>query len=208
MKFIWGENGSQDETNLLCKILFDEQKQPIRATRFFYDEFGNVTEEKFYGNLTGEGEALLLNSDGFPEDTTLEVYAKRSQYSRDGKHLLYVKEEDNGLKVKYSYLGNTPLPEIEEYYDHDTPCKRTVYTYDRQKNLIQETLEDLRGTTKLITRYTLKNAKETYACMPETIEELAGDDLVRKTFLHYGAGAKISRKDIFDDKWGREIFSR
>lgn len=60
VKFLWGEKDSRDETNLLCKILFDEKQQPIWATSFFYDEFGNVTEEKLYGDLTGEEEYLFL----------------------------------------------------------------------------------------------------------------------------------------------------
>ena len=197
VKFIWGAKGSKDETNLLCKVLFDDKKEPIQAFIYVYDDFGNVIEEKLYGNLTGEGGALRLNQEGFPEETSSEVYSKSYQYSLDGKHLLLSSKEDNGLKVKYSYLGNTDLIQ-EEYYDHETLSKRKTYRYNDQKILIQETLEDLRGSTCLVTNFTLRGSQESYPCMPKEIEEKAGEELLKKTVLHYTRGGRVSREEIFD----------
>ena len=198
VKFIWGAKGSKDETNLLCKVLFDEKKEPIQAFIYLYDDFGNVIEEKLYGNLTGEGRALRLNQEGLPEDNSSEVYSKSYQYSLDGKHLLLSSKEDNGLKMRCSYLGNTNLIQEEEYYDHETLSKRKTYRYNDQKILIQETLEDLRGSTCLVTNFTLRGSLESYPCMPKEIEEKAGEELLNKTVLHYTKGARISREEMFD----------
>src|SRR3990167_8613170 len=101
-QFTWGQNGTADETNLLCKELINGNGEYLQATLYFYDGFGNVEKESLYGDLTGEG---------------ADVYTKKFTYSSDGKHLLLSETEDNGRKTTYSYHKNTSFLEKESHYE-------------------------------------------------------------------------------------------
>lgn len=208
-QFIWGKNGTSDETNLLAKVLLNEKLQPIQALRYQYDGYGNVEKEKLIGNLTGNTPYFTLNQEGFPEESKAEVYTKRYRYSSDGKHLLLAKEEDAGAKVTYSYLDNTPLIKEERYYDQDTLSWMKTYSYDGHKNLIEESVQDFFGSfgsfgnTHRSIQYGLKSDKEAYPGMPEIIYERAGGKLLKKTRLHYTNGGRIHKKEVFD---GSESF--
>ena len=76
-RFIWGDSGSSNASNLICKITLDEQERPISARRYEYDSYGNIEKETLYGNLTGEGAPLQLNSQGFPVERGAETYTKK-----------------------------------------------------------------------------------------------------------------------------------
>lgn len=194
-KFIWGDNSTENASNLLCKILFNEQDKAISATRYFYDSYGNVKEERFYGNLSGYQNAFFeLDEKGFPKENT-ECYIKKFEHSTDGKNLLKKREEDNGLSVSYSYYKNTPLLEEETHFDHGVPKKRKRYIYNEKKILIQEISEDCEGSTYLNTHFILKNAPP-YLGLPEVIEEREGrsEKLLRKTKLLYEHGGAYSKK--------------
>ena len=197
-RFIWGKNGTSDETNLLAKVLLNEKLQPIQALRYQYDGYGNVEKEKLIGNLTGNTPYFTLNREGFPEESKTEVYTKSYRYSSDGKHLLLAKEEDAGAKVTYSYLDNTPLIKEERYHDQDTLSWMKTYRYDDHKNLIEESEKDFQGSTHRSIQYGLKSDKEVYPGMPEIIYERAGGLLLKKTKLHYTQGGRIHKKAIFD----------
>ena len=198
IRFVWGKNGTKDETNLICKILFDEKEKPIQATHYHYDKYGNVVEENLIGNLTGEGSAFTLDGEGLPEEVSAEVYTKKFTYSHDGRHLLYSVQEDNGLKIEYAYLKHTNLIKEERHYDRDVLFWHKIYQYDDNRNLIKETVQDLQGRAHLVTTIGLKSSAEVFAGMPEVISEMAGDTLLKKTILHYTTGGKIERKEIYD----------
>ncbi|MBS0626576.1 MAG: RHS repeat-associated core domain-containing protein, partial [Verrucomicrobia bacterium] len=195
-RFIWGQKDSKEETNLLCKILFDDKERPIQAIRYLYDPYGNVIAEKLYGNLTGEGLPFTLSKEGFPEGG--EVYTKKFSYGADGKHLLYSKEEDNGAKVIYTYHNDTPLLKEEHYYDQSALCYTKTYKYDGNNNLMEARIEDHRGNLFRKTMYGLKNEHTPYPGMPKIIEDWAGESLLKKVELEYTTFGQIAKKTISD----------
>ncbi len=196
-QFVWGQNGSQDETNLLCSSLFNGHGEPLRATRYFYDEYGNAQKSVFYGDLTGHGQTLHINQEGFPEEGC-DTYTKRSTYSNDGKHLLLSITEDNGSKATYSYHKNTSLLEKESYYDAEELQWTKSRRYDDHNNCVLEQVKDLKGNMDRSTVFFLKGDKETYAGLPILIEEYMGNKLLTKTRLHYTKACRVEKKDICD----------
>jgi RHS repeat-associated protein len=211
-KFIWGGNDSKDGSNLLCKVTFDESEKPIVATRYVYDDFGNVEKETLYGNLTGEGACLELDLEGFPVEGSSESYSKWSTYSQEGKNLLLTQKEENGLSVSYTYFKNTPLVEIETYYAHEIPQKRKIYSYDASGILYEEITEDLQGNFYVTLNIRNKEASRPhkrgfvheYPAFPMVIDESCGKGpakrFLKETAINYTAGGRILNKKIFDSK--------
>lgn len=198
-RFIWGKNGSQEENYLLCKILFNQNRKAVQSIRFFYDRFGNVKEEKLYGDLTGSGVPFSLGSDGLPQEKG-EVYSKRFSYSQDAKNFLLSREEDCGLKITYSYHKGLPLVQEENHYDKNILSWTKTYEYNAHNNLIKENTKDHRGNTCRSILIKLKGDKGSYPCMPEIIEEKAGDQPLKSTHLHYTIGGRIEKRAVFDSE--------
>ena len=206
--FSWG--GGQDAANLLCKIFCDEQQRSIYATRYVYDARGNVLLEKFYGNLTGQGASLALDSNSLPIENGVESCDKRFEYSQDGKELLLRKEETNGLTVTYAYLSGTDLISAEISYDHGQLKRRKFYDYNGDRILVREITDDgntadrnnLSGVTTRLIKAIHPKPDSPFLGMPQVIEERYwdghGEKLLKKTVLHYDTGGRIGRKEIYD----------
>jgi len=192
--FIWGDNASKDATRLISKALCDEKGEPVKATRYFYDRLGNVSEEHFYGNLSGKGAALHLDARNLPVEGG-EVSVRKSSYSQDGKNLLLRKEEPNGLVSTYSYLPGTNLPLEEQVLDQGVVQRRTSYEYNSDRLLVRETFES--GTTKLVKIF-FPRPGEPFVGMPEILEEKSAEGLLKKTYVHYTTGGRIFRKEVYD----------
>ncbi len=206
--FVWGQNA--DAGNLVCKAFKDESDQALFATRYFYDSRGNVSQETYYGNLSGLSQNPALDSSGMPQDAATESYTKSYQYSQEGKNLLTRAEEQNGLVTLYTYLPNTNLKSSELTCDSSGIILRKFYFYNQHHILIQEIEDDGSGSdasdlTNVIQRkikVITPRTQEPYRGMPQIIEEKywngQTEALLKKTVLHYTAGAKISQKDIYD----------
>jgi RHS repeat-associated protein len=213
-KFIWGEKNSAEEGHLLCKILLSEEKKPIQAVRYFYDPFGNIREERLYGNLSGEGGAIELASNGFPEEGTTECYKKRYYYTQDGRHLLLRMEEDNGYAVEYSYYKDYALVSEERTFDQGELIEHKTYRYGKHRVLLGEVIEDIRNKTRFIKEITPFGGDgsnpNSYPGMPHIIEEKKkdrnGTTLVKKTVFQYGSGGRIIQKSTYggDDQYRYE----
>ncbi len=206
--FAWGTG--QDEANLRCKTLFDENRKPIYATSYSYDSRGNVVFEKFYGNLSGQGIALSLDSQHLPIENGVEFYTNKFECSQDDRHLLLRKEEGNGLVVTYDYLPGTDLPTAELAADREGIKRRKFYEYNADHILVREITDDGRTsdkndlnnvTTRKILQIHLKQDAP-YLNMPQVIEAKYWDGreerLLKKILLHYTTGGRIERKDIYD----------
>lgn len=96
---------NQDQTFLLARTITDGEGRTHSYRCFKYDCYGNVLEERLYGNLTGKKEVSLkidangqlLNSD--QEECHLKTYS----YSDDGFNLVTRMGDCKGNKTTYSY---------------------------------------------------------------------------------------------------------
>ncbi len=209
-RFVWGSNNATDASNLLCKILLDENRRPMHATRYFYDQHGNVVQEKFYGNLSGQGISLSLDSNNFPIENGVEAYSKRFEYSQDGRNLLTRRSEDNGSDIRYEYLPGTNLPTLELSYERGKVRRRKFYEYNADRILIRELTDDgstpdkndLSDVKTRLIQCIYPKSDQPYFGMPQILEEKYWDGLteklLKKTVLHYTTGGRISQKDIYD----------
>lgn len=207
--FIWGANHTSDAANLLCRTFFDSERKALWATRYLYDAYGNVSQEKFYGNLTGNGTFLNLDPNQFPLENN-EVVIKNSSYSQDGKNLLLRQEEDNGKVTTYGYLPDTDLVTEVLTYDKTQIKKRIFYEYNADRILIREIQDDgaspdkndLRNVKTRLIRIVHPYPHSPYLNMPYIIEEKYWDGstekLLKKTILSYTTGGKVCQKDIYD----------
>lgn len=205
-RFLWGANGSQDASNLLCKIILDGNEKPLFATRYFYDKKGNVEKETIYGNLTGRCLNFELNDNGFPK-SYVENYSKHFTYSDDEKSLLLSEKEDSGLSISYSYLSGTDLLTSQVFYAHGIAQKEKTYTYDPENGVLtQESTKDLQGNLHIILQIFPKSgfkvekekSEYRYPKLPSRIEEYHGDgNLVSETKLLYTTGGKLLEKQTY-----------
>ena len=209
-RFVWGANNTPDTSNLLCKIICDENRNPIHATRYVYDTRGNVIQEIFYGNLTGLSSPLNLGSNFLPLETGVESCRRNFIYSQEGRDLLLRQEEQSGLVITYEYLPNTNLPIQELSYENGLIKRRTFYEYDASRILINQTTDDgsspdknnLSNVKTRLIRTIQPKPDQPYLGLPQVIEEKYWDgqkeQLLKKTILHYTTGGQISKKEIFD----------
>jgi hypothetical protein len=191
-RFVW------NQTNLKCKSLLDANGNPIWARTHLYDDWGNVKEEVFYGNLSGKGIELSIRSNGLPEKNGAEYFTKKMAYSKDGRHLL-LKQDEGELSVLYKYRQDAQLIESKSI------CPGTeeeiLYTYEYNKDLLltRESIRDqISSTAKIIT----PGENSPYIGMPDSIKEVYYDDngrevLLKKTVFQYGPGALVIEKDTY-----------
>ncbi|MBX7066089.1 MAG: hypothetical protein K1X28_02545 [Parachlamydiales bacterium] len=192
-RFVW------DHTDLKCKMLLDAKDSPVWARTYLYDDWGNIKEEAFYGNLSGKGTPLAIGPDGLPAANGVESYVKKRVYSEDGRHLL-LREEDADSVITYTYRPDAQLLETK------TICPGTKnqilhkYEYDKDFILVRESVLDQHShTAKII----VPRENAPYIGLPDAIKEVYFDEqgneiLLKKTTFRYGAGATVIGKDIYD----------
>ena len=187
--FLW------ENTHLRCKTFLDQHANPVFSRSYLYDERGNVKEETFYGNLSGQGCSLKIGSNGLPEDNGAEKFTKQFTYSDDGRNLL-IRQQENKLCIKHTYRSDYQLPLTKSICDEEEVKIQTTYEYDDDLILRSETVDD--GISKVMKKITPLE-KGPYIGMPEVIEEFDGNGLLlSKKVLHYGKGALIEKKDVYD----------
>lgn len=210
-KYIWGDEGPL-ASNLLCHTFLDQHNNPIFSKRYFYDDRGNIQEEKIYGNLSGSCTTpLVLGKDGFPNNNGIESYTIKRSYSQDRFNLLLKEEEQNGKVTINHYHPNTAILISRLICDHDEIKIRSFYEYNTDFILVREITDDgftddknnLSGVkTRLIKEYVLVPEGMPYQGMPQIIQEKYWDGsserLLRKTILHYTTGGCIEKEDIYD----------
>ncbi|MBF8262524.1 MAG: hypothetical protein HW387_189, partial [Parachlamydiales bacterium] len=207
--FVWGAKNGSNAGNLLCRTFCDSQNEPVYSRAFTYDSCGAVLEEKLYGNLSGKGSVLRVDSGFQPMADGVEVYKKRFTYSKD-RHLLIKKEEDNQRTVQYEYFSNTNLPSAE-FTGYGMAIKiRKFWEYDSDNILIREIVDDgasklkesLQGVSERLIREITPKPDAPYLGMPSIIQEKYWNGrqelLLKKTVLNYTAGGQIAQKDVYD----------
>ncbi len=178
------------------KTLLDADRKEVWTREFFYDEKGNVIEERFSGDLCGRGQR--------------ETYSKRIKYTPN--HLPTRIEEDNGSVTLFSYLAGTPFITAQLQCEGEKILKREFHEYDADNLLVRTISDDGNSSEKenltavtyrKITQIQRKQAAPALG-FPEVIEQryldLASSTevlLSRQTFTYQGDG-KLSRRDIYD----------
>lgn len=137
----WG-SGKNDVGILRTKSIEESSRGVVACTTYAYDEFGNVTEERSYGNFTGlhrnpvslDAEGKILN-----EDQT-DCVTKKSKYSRDGRNLLVCSGDVKENFIRYGYVQNTSLLQSEFFCQGSETAisKRHFYYYNEDGALIKK----------------------------------------------------------------------
>ena len=202
--FVW--NGA----NLRCKALLDAQEKPLFARTFECDSVGNLLKETFWGNLSGKGSVLHLGRDGLPIDDGVEKAIWNNSFTNDGRNLLLKHEEPGGLVTEYEYLSDAHLVKSKFLSFQDKLLQRTFSIYNEDFILVREIVDD--GSARNPNDFTDVSARtireitprqsQPYIGLPEWIEEKYWDGQkehsLGKTKLHYGNGATITQRDIYD----------
>lgn len=194
---------------LLAKSRLDGQNNCISSERFFYDEWGNVSEVREYGNITGRSKPLFLYN-GLPDQSDAEYRCTKYIYSSDGKNRLCAKKTST-CKTKYFYHNDTNLLrlKIERYSNH---TKRTFFFYNEENLLVRKVEDDgigmklskLKGVTQRITTEISPRDEEFLYGMADIIQIFAycfpqkKRDLVQKIQLHYDKFGHVVKKDFYD----------
>lgn len=198
--FLW------DGRDLAWHIFQDPTGKNSFARRYEHDGRGNITKQTIYGNLTGICTAKFdLNN----LQNGIESYAIRYDYSDDGFNLPIKKEEDNGLKITYSYKKGTDLLTAKIVYDKEKILSRYFWNFNDDQFLLEEISDDGKSldpndssfTERKIVKYTPNENN-----FPSTIEEKAIDltsgqeVLLRKKILHYNKRNQVEKEDVYDSK--------
>ncbi|MES2345136.1 MAG: hypothetical protein V4494_04275 [Chlamydiota bacterium] len=154
LSFEWREYGQ-----LKAKTLYDKEGSKVWERRLEYDDRGNVLEEIFSGDLSGEG--------GFQSYTTTYTY--------NDENLMLTQTEENGRCTTYEYKSGTDLLSFRSLNDEKRIIKREFRQYNAQ-NLLEtlitddgkaKELDNLMGVTeRFITRFRYEGHG-----LPEWIEE-------------------------------------
>ncbi|MEI6241846.1 MAG: RHS repeat-associated core domain-containing protein [Chlamydiota bacterium] len=199
LECIWRDNC------LFAKTLLDSFGKPQFAKTFVYDSNGNVLEEKFLGNLTG-------NSPSFSDVKSFlsgaESYKKKFSYL-PVFNVPLVEEEENGLTYKYAYKEGTDLLVSKMTCDRNNILIREFFFYNEDNLLISEIIDDGNSldsknidsiTERQIKRYTLNPSSG----LPSEMIELYWDrtekkeKLIKKVLLKYSPSKEVIAEEVYD----------
>lgn len=139
----WGKSKS-DAGLLIAKSIGDGSGRVHSYRSFQYDKYGNVIEERLYGNLTGKQEVSLEVS---PEGKLLnpdeeESNIKTFGYSADGLNLLTKMGDCKGNQTLYFYKKGTNLLTKKLILDKGDIKKRTFQHYNEDAVCIKIVEDD------------------------------------------------------------------
>jgi RHS repeat-associated protein len=218
-RFFWGEQeyvrpGKKeitDEGHLLGSSI-ENSKGAKSCTQYTYDDDGNITQEKIYGNLTGKISGVFsISEDGKPAKD-VESYSKYYSYSHDRFHLCEKRSEDHGPTIEYEYQKDTDLVTGKFTKDGSDIRLREFYEYDTDGVLIEKIVDDgtskdkkdLQGVTERRCTYiTPVSGRVDYGVgQPEEVKEYYLEDgkerFLRKTTYSYTREGRVAKETVFD----------
>ena len=195
IKFIW------DGSRLKGKVKLDKDRNPLFSKTFTYDALGNVTEELFWGNLTGVAPGpYTLNPDGSLAGA--ESYYKRFEYLPKF-NVPTLEEEEGGLTYRYTYnIYNTDLLTSKLTYYKGKLLKRTCNNYDRNHFLIEEIVDD--GIDTFTERHIKRYTYHPKSGLPTSTTELYLDPVTKQEILlkrityTYDEHNRVATQTLFD----------
>jgi RHS repeat-associated protein len=131
--FVWSKKpGEQGWLKAKC-VRFNEVIYHLKS--FDYDHRGNITREKFYGNLTGK------KSETFKRVSETERYCVEYAYTKDGRNLLVEKKTPEGLMIRYDYLQGTNL-RTEELQIYNGKIQERIFRDFDDNGQIRRIIQD------------------------------------------------------------------
>ena len=128
------------DAHLIGKVRLDENLTPLFSKTFKYDEYGNITEENFFGNITGNAKEIFsLNDDGSLNNA--DSFKKTYRYSQPF-NLLIEENEEGSICSEYKYIEGTDLLSAKYTKFDDKILKREFFSYDENFLLIEEIIDD------------------------------------------------------------------
>lgn len=137
-EYLWGDENSSDETNLLGKY-FVKDSAVHAATVFDYDAVGNVQKLYFYGNLSGTAATPTKTNSKHPLGG--ECYTIQYRYS-PANYLLLEEREQNGNGFIYSYVPGTNLLSATYVMDGPHIRIRQFFEYNSHGVVTKEIIDD------------------------------------------------------------------
>ncbi len=194
------------------KTLLDEKGNPLFAYKYHYDSKGNVIQEDFWGNLTGDGEKKLIrNGNELPHVQKGECYSITREFHPN--NLLYREIRPNGSVEEYHYVGETDLLYAKFIYDGGGLRERYFFLYEGSI-LIKEISDDgsshdinnLQNVTQRLIKNIVPRREQTFYGLPAVIEEKYFDlkssqeVLLRKQEIKYNSRGLVSEINHYDQK--------
>ncbi|NGX49086.1 MAG: tRNA nuclease WapA [Candidatus Anoxychlamydiales bacterium] len=215
-----GQDGTKDVTFLLSKTFLDSKQNVIFYKEFIYDQKGNIIKECLYGNLSGENESVKFDAKlSFERNinnvkTNLENFSKYKTYTNDIRNLLLSEEDDNQVRIQYSYVGGTDLVKSKIIKNKNEIKIREFYEYNADLILVKEIIDDgqndnaydLTQVTQRLIKIITPKGENPFINLPEVIEEKYFDfeekeeKLLKKTVLTYSNHGKVIKEDIYNSK--------
>ncbi len=205
----WGGAG-----NLIGKYRKNNKDEILYAQFFDYDDHGNITLDRFYGNLTGtKSEPILLDLHQKPRNKDAECYKKRFTYSDAIANLLLTEKEDNGKGIEYEYYPNSDLVSAKYVTENAEIRFRQFFIYDSNATLTKLIKDDgcakgegnLKGVSeRQVTEISPRQGKP--FGLPECIEEKYVDlgslnnpeILLKKVSCEYDQEGHLLRQGHYD----------
>jgi len=209
-KLYWGESETMACTRLKARTLEDPQGNIAFMRSFDYDYFGNVINNKLWGNLSGTCvQPCQMHKDGELDEGSLECFIDSYTYSDDDLRLM-TSHTKGGISEHFFYLPNTDLLVKKLYKHRDVIYKREFYTYAAcgvAKTEIEDDgsshdRDDLTGVTERRIRRIQLNQKAPYG-LPEVITEKylaenGREAQFKKTIHSYNDDGRLIKKKIYD----------
>lgn len=205
--YAWGEKGSPDEGNLLCKYVLNSRGEAQSAETFQYDKKGNVLANTLYGNLSGVSNIPLIfdQNNRMPIENGCEKYVRRFEYTSSnliakeyepyGREIHYAYDQKDQLYAKY-VICNGEI-KIRNFFFYDENGQAAKHIRDDGSSPV---LENFSGVTERHITKTKYNAQG----LPILVEEYgtaiaAGDQfLLNKIVYTYSPEGYKIREDVYD----------
>ncbi len=200
-KLIW--NG----THLICKALLDENGKSVFSRTFVYDSFGNVLEEAFWGNLSGDRQGpFSIDDRGNLQGA--EVYRKRFEYL-PVFNIPTLEAEEGGLTYRYSYLEGTDLLNRKLTCSGEEILMRQFFFYDSDHLLICEMTDDgfqenhtqISGVTERHIKRYERHPENALIIVAEELyfDKVSGKEvLIKRSEFTYSSQKEIIAEAVYD----------
>lgn len=139
-RFYWGTYEKGSEFKLKTRT-FEGDGTTYFCRNLQYDDFGNVTQDSLWGNLTGRDAPPLVVNYDTPLANGCDVYTKTFESSQDGLNLPLIENDGRKLFLCF-YFPKTNLLHAKYTGTGSTVLKREYYHYDDNGTLIFESWDD------------------------------------------------------------------
>ncbi|MCX6991324.1 MAG: hypothetical protein NTX49_09745 [Chlamydiae bacterium] len=201
MKFLWSEN------KMTCKAKLDQNKAPLFSKTFSYDQTGNITEETFWGNITGscpgpytlESNGALSNAESFT----------RTYCYDPSMNVLTEEREENGLTYNYQYKPGTNLLTAKWTSFEGKILLREFFIYNEDHLLTEEISDDGCGNNscdlscvseRKIKRYDLDSQNGLPLRVTESALDLGAgtEKMIKRVDFGYSPQKRINSEAVYD----------